>query len=250
MKTLRRAGLFIWLLILLPSLALIAQLAVPRVHKIFIVNVGPPAVSEAFERANIRTKEGETLERSTMVDEDVRNLYSTGYFYKIRVDETNTPEGIDLTYVLQGKPILSAITIVGNKRIKTSKLRKKVTSKIGQPLDQLKLFNDAQEMQKLYEKGGYQKTTVKYLPPAIDEQAGRGTVTFEIHEAPKVKIKDIVFVNATHFSQKTLRHVLKTRRRWWMSWLTGSGVVKEEQFEDDQQKLVERSEEHTSELQS
>src|SRR5262249_54054412 len=131
MKTPRRAGLFIWLLILLPSLALIAQLAGSRVHKIYVLNIGPPAVSEAFERANIRTKEGEVLERSTMVDEDVRNLYATGYFYKIRVDETNTSEGVDLTYVLQGKPILSAVTITGNKKIKTSKLRKKITSKIG-----------------------------------------------------------------------------------------------------------------------
>ena len=34
-------------------------------------------------------------------------------------------------------------------------------------------------------------------PPVIDEAAGRGTVTSSIHETPKVKIKDIIFVNAT-----------------------------------------------------
>jgi outer membrane protein insertion porin family len=239
MKHLRRAAKPAWLFICLLPLALLGQMLASRIHKIYVVNVGPPAVSEAFVRANIRSKEGQTLERSTMIDEDINNLYASGYFYKIRVDQTNTPDGLDLTYVLQGKPILSVITINGNKKFKTAKLRKKITSKIGQPLDLRKLFSDAQEIKKLYEKAGYQKTTVTVLPPAIDEQAGRGTVTFEIHETPKIKIKDIVFVGATHFDQKTLRHVLKTRRRWMFSWLTGSGVLKEDQFEDDKDKLLE-----------
>jgi len=33
--------------------------------------------------------------------------------------------------------------------------------------------------------------------------------------------------------------VLKTKRRWMFSWLTGSGVLKEEEFEDDKDTLVE-----------
>jgi outer membrane protein insertion porin family len=239
MKTFPRAGGLLWVLMALLPLAVWSQLLPPRIHKIFIFNVGPPAVSEAFVRANIRSKEGQPLERATTVDEDIKSLYATGYFYKIRVDETNTTQGVDLTYIIQGKPILTDIKIMGNKKLSTKKLRKKLTSKIGQPLDERKLFSDGQEMKKLYEKAGYQKTTVTVLPPAIDEQAGRGTVTFDIHESPKAKIKDVVFVNASHIKQKTLRHVLKTRRRWMFSWLTGSGVLKEDEFEDDQTKLVE-----------
>jgi outer membrane protein insertion porin family len=239
MKTFSRAGGVLRVLLLLLPLAVMGQLAAPRIHKIYIYNVGPPAVSESYIRANIRSKEGQPLERATTVDEDIKNLYGTGYFYKIRVDETNTVQGVDLTYIVQGKPILTAINIVGNKKLKTSKLKKKLTSKIGQPLDERKLFSDAQEMKKSYEKSGYQKTTVTVLPPAIDEQAGRGTVTFEIHETPKVKIKDVVFVNATHFKQRVLRHVLKTRRRWMFSWITGSGVLKEDEFDDDKDKLVD-----------
>ncbi len=75
-------------------------------------------------------------------------------------------------------------------------------------------------------------------PPVIDEAAGRGTVTFEIHETPRIKIKDIVFVNAT-LPQKSLRKVFKTRRHWMFSWLTGTGVLKEDEFDDDQDHLVE-----------
>ena len=56
---------------------------------------------------------------------------------------------------------------------------------------------------------------------------------------PKVKIKDIVFDGAHAFTQKQLRKVLKTRRRWWLSWLTGSGILKEDQFDDDKDTLIE-----------
>jgi outer membrane protein insertion porin family len=71
----------------------------PRIDKIVIRNVGPPAASETLIQANIRLKVGDPYVR-TSIDEDVRTLYSTGYFYNIRVGEERTPEGgVILTYV-------------------------------------------------------------------------------------------------------------------------------------------------------
>ncbi|MGA2749728.1 MAG: outer membrane protein assembly factor BamA [Verrucomicrobiota bacterium] len=226
-----------WLFVLAWLPAAWGQVAGPRVNKIIIRHVGPPAVSDDFIRANIRIKVGEPFTRIA-ADEDVRTLYGTGYFFKIQVTEDTTAEGVDLTYLVQGKPILTDIKIVGNKKVSLKKLKKKITSKVGQPLDERKIFDDAQAMRELYEKMGYQKTTVTAEPPVIDEMAGRGTVMFEIHETPKVRIKNVVFVNAT-LPQKQLRKVLKTRRRWMFSWLTGSGVLKEDQFDDDKEKLIE-----------
>lgn len=209
----------------------------PKVHKIIIRHIGPPAVSDDYIRANIRTKEGEPFARPT-VDQDIKNLYSTGYFFKIQVEEEPTPEGLDLTYDLQGKPVLTDIKIVGNKKMSLKKLRKKITSKIGKPLDERQLFEDAQAMQEVYEKAGYQKTTVVAEPPVIDEVAGRGTVTFRITETPKVRVVDVVFDGAHAFTQKKLRKAIKTRRHWMFSWITGSGVLKQDQFEDDKDSLV------------
>src|SRR5690606_38401620 len=147
--------------------------------------------------------------------------------------------GINLIYVVQGKPILSEIRIEGNDQYSRRKIMKKVTSKVGEPLDERKLFLDAQEIRKMYEKSGYQNTTVEYLPPNIDEAAGRGSVTFVIEEAPKIKIEDVEFIGAEAFKQKKLRKVIKTRRHWIFSWITGSGRLKEEEFQEDKQKLVD-----------
>src|ERR1043165_1136582 len=162
------------------------------IKKIELRHVGPPAASESLIRANIRVKEGDTYTR-TSVDDDVRSLYSTGFFYNIRVATEPAEGGINLIYVLQGKPIISEIRFEGNKEYSRKKLAKKVTSKVGDPLDERKVFLDAQELQKMYQKSGYQKTEVKGVARIENEAAGRGTVTFEIHEAPKVRISDVEF---------------------------------------------------------
>ena len=104
---------------------------------------------------------------------------------------------------------------------------KKLTSKTGEPLDERKLFNDAQEIKKMYQKTGYQKTEVRYLPPTIDEQAGRGTVIFEIKESPKVKIDRVEFVGAENFTQRKLRRTIKTRKHWMFSWIRPSPISAE-----------------------
>ena len=98
-------------------------------------------------------------------------------FLRFKSVMRSTPDGVDLTYAVQSKPILTELKIVGNKKMKTNKLMKKITSRVGQPLDERKLFDDAQEMQELYEKAGYQKTTVVAQPPVIDE-AGRARLGY------------------------------------------------------------------------
>ena len=50
---------------------------------------------------------------------------------------------------------MTDIKIEGNKKLSDSKIRKKITVKVGEPLDEQKLFTDAQEIKKLYEKYGY-----------------------------------------------------------------------------------------------
>jgi outer membrane protein insertion porin family len=207
------------------------------IKAIEIEHIGPPAASDALIRASIRARPGETYNR-TSVDDDVRSLYGTGYFYNIRVDEVPVDDGMKLVFRVQGKPTLTQIQFRGNTKYSNKKLLRKVTSKIGEPLDERKLFNDTQEILKLYQKAGYQRTQVKYVP-VIDANLGRGTVTFEITEAPKVKIDDVQFIGAQAFSQRKLRGVIKTRRHWMFSWLTGSGKLKDDVFAEDRQRLTE-----------
>ena len=215
-----------------------AQTVGLKIDRVDIKYVGPASVSEQFIRSNIRLKAGSTY-LANATESDIRDLYATGQFYNIRVGVDQAGDGgLIVTYIVQVRPRLSDIIIEGNKELSTSKIRKKITAKIGQPLDEQKLFTDSQEIEKLYEKYGYAGTKVKYSVD-VDESAGRGTATFHITETLKVKIVKIEFVGAAAFSQKELRKQLKTRQRWMFSWLTGSDLYKEDQFEDDKDALTQ-----------
>ena len=154
-----------------------SQTTGPKIDRVDIKFVGPASVSEQFIRANIRVKAGDIYLPDSTQD-DVHSLYGTGQFYNIRVTTDQADDGgVILTYIVQARPRITEIKIEGNKKLSDSKLRKKITVKVGEPLDEQKLFTDVQEMKKLYEKYGYPDTQVKYVLD-IDESAGRGTRHF------------------------------------------------------------------------
>ena len=214
-----------------------AQFAPLKVVRIDIKHIGPPAVSDDLIRSNLRVKLGDSYLRAA-VDDDVRNLYATGFFYNIQVVADDTKDGAILTYKVQGKPRLTEIKFHGNTKYKDAKLLKKISSKTGEPLDERKLFTDTQTIEQLYQKSGYPHTLAKYVLN-IDENAGRGTATFQITESAKVRIIEVDFVGAKAFTVKKLRKTIKTRKHWMFSWITGSGVFKEDQFDEDKEKLAE-----------
>jgi outer membrane protein insertion porin family len=239
MNYLKRQGSLLGLLVLFCLLpGAYAQLGQEKVAGIVVTNFGPKVASDEFVRGNIHVKAGDVYVRSS-IDQDVLNLYKTGFFSNIRVTDQHTSDGVILTYLLQGKLRITAVNIHGNTKVSTRNLMKKITSKKGDPLDERKLFNDCLEMQKLYEKKGYQHTVVKYEEGNFDYLAGVATVDFQVIESPKIRIVDVVFDGAKAFKQGKLRHVIKTRRHWWLSWLTRSGVYKEDQFADDKDTLAD-----------
>ncbi len=214
-----------------------AQSTGPKIDRVEIKFVGPASVSEDFIRSNIRLKPGASFVPGATQD-DVHSLYGTGQFYNIRVAVDQADGGVVLTYIIQARPRITDIKLEGNDELSESKLKKKITVKVGEPLDEQKLFSNVQEMKKLYEEYGLPDTKIKYVLN-IEEATGHGTVTFQVEESPKVKITDVSFAGTTAFPQKTLRKEIKTRKRWAFSWLTGSGYFKQDEFDSDREDLAD-----------
>lgn len=233
----------IWLLLGGAQLAW-AQPAGPKVDRVDIKYVGPESVSQAFIRANLSLKAGDIYRldangHNTQTEQDIHSLYATDQFSNIRVKvDPQDDGGVVVTYTVQARLRITDVKISGNKELSDSKIRKKITVKTGQPLVEQKLFSDVQEIKKLYEKYGYPDTQVKYVFDTYDETAGRASVTFQIVESKKIKVTEVEFIGATNFTQKVLRKQIKTRRHWMWSWLTGSGVFKEDVFDDDKDALT------------
>jgi outer membrane protein insertion porin family len=228
----------IWLLLGCAQLAW-SQTTGPKIDRVDIKFAGPDSVSEQFIRSNIRVRAGD-IYRPSSTQDDIHSLYATGKFYNIRVSAESADDGgVNLTFIVQARPVIIGIKLEGNKKLSDSKLKKKITVKVGDRLDEQKLFTDVQEIKKLYEKYGYPDAQVKYYFDTMDEAAGRASVTFQIVEPQKIRITDVEFVGAMNFPEKELRKQIKTRRHWMFSWITGSGVFKQDDFDDDKDTLTD-----------
>jgi outer membrane protein insertion porin family len=218
--------------------AALAQSQGPKIDRVDVKFIGPASVSEQLVRSNIRLKEGATY-LPNLTQQDIHLLYGTGQFYNIRAQVDQADDGgVVLTYVVQVRPRITEIRFEGNKKLSDSKLKKKLTFKVGEALDEQKVFTDVQEIRKLYEKSGLSDTRVKYVLN-IEELTGHGVVIFHIEESPKVKIKDVEFLGDNSFKQKKLRAALQVRRRWAFSWLTGSGYFQQDDFDGDRDRLAD-----------
>ena len=232
-------------LLLLSSGPVRGQIAGPipkasPVQKITLQHVGQAAASDALIRANIRLRLGDPYSRKAS-DDDIHNLRNTGFFENVYVTEKQVAGGVEVTYTLVGKPVVTEILFEGNtggRKFRESKLRKKIRSRTGETLSRPRIFSDTRAILKEYQKGGYHQARVEY-EVRHDEALGQAAVVFQVDPGRKVKIDDIVFENAVAFSQRELRKVFKTRRRWWMSWLTGSGKFETDQWDEDLEMLTQ-----------
>ncbi|HEX2854002.1 MAG TPA: outer membrane protein assembly factor BamA, partial [Opitutaceae bacterium] len=208
-----------------------------RVGTITIKFVGTANVNEQVVRANMQVREGGDLDQ-TMLDRDIKSLYRTGLFEFINVSQEPLDDGKTLNLVVEVTPKFRvfAIRFEGNKRVRTSRLEKEAKTKPNFALDERQVKDDSEKIREYYQKSGFNQVSVSYSIER-DRVGGFGTIIFKIREGEKVKIRDIRFTGNAHVKAKKLKKEMETKRWWVFSWLTGSGRLKDEQFEDDLDKL-------------
>jgi outer membrane protein insertion porin family len=205
------------------------------VKEVEIRHVGPVPISDSVILANIQTKAGQQTTR-TALGQDVRSLYATGYFTNVHVAQEDVEGGVKVLFTVQGKAKIKEIIVQGNEKIKASKIRKEMELKVGEPLDERKVVLGQKKIEEYYEKAGYEQAKIRY-DISIDQQTGQGVVTFHITEGPRVAIIDITFTGNDHYKKEKLQKQMKTKRKWWLSWIVRTNVMKKEQWQDDLEAL-------------
>ena len=212
------------------------QQPVYKVGTLTIRFVGTANVNEQVVRANMQIKEGGDVD-DTVIDRDIRTLYKTGLFEFIEIKREILPGNvINLVVEVTPKYRVLAIRYEGNKKVKSTRLQKEIQTKTNAALDERLVKEDAEKIRDYYQKTGYNQVQVT---SSIERNSstGFGTVIFAIREGNRVKIGDIRFTGNTHIKTKTLRKEMDTKRWWMFSWLTGGGRFKDDQFDDDLDKV-------------
>jgi outer membrane protein insertion porin family len=232
--------LFLLLLITgIPCLSFSAQTQSPSiVEKIQIEFKGKQTVSKQAIMAHIQTREGMKLNQYH-IDRSIRSLYTTKLFENIEVKVTESPADaqVKLTFILHPKYPISEIHFTGNKKIKNRHLIDLIESKPNNLLDELTLKKDRRNIIQYYQKKGYLNTQVEYITAPDHNNTGT-TVTFNINEDKKIKIKDIQFQGNENIPSKKLLKQMKTKKyNPLLSWITHTGRFNQKILDDDLETL-------------
>jgi outer membrane protein insertion porin family len=203
----------------------------PIVRAIDIQYIGPKTVSTSVILSNMRTTVGEVYSAAS-VEEDVRNLYATGFFTNLAIKDEPMGDGVKVNVIVQPKPLVKQVVINGAKKIKLTRVKKEIKTKIGEPLSEQQISEDADKIKDLYLGKGYDQVQVSYKIDT-NEEFGRSVVTFNISEGERAFVTAVNFVGNDHLTSKELRKVMKTKKKDIISFIDKSGLYKEDQFRQD-----------------
>lgn len=189
--------------------------------------VGARKVEEATVRFKLKTRVGDAYSPE-VVREDIKALYSLGYFEDIVVQADIFEGGLKLSFVLQEKPSIQSIKIVGAKKLAPDKVKGKIDLVEGAIVPPGALSKNADKIRLFYEDEGYYQARVEGREERISAQ--EVTVTFEIVEGDKFDVGEIRIVGNKYLKEKDIKGKLQTSEVFL--WFFG-GTLKREELKRD-----------------
>ncbi|MDW8066058.1 MAG: outer membrane protein assembly factor BamA [Aquificaceae bacterium] len=175
-----------------------------------------------------------------LVRESIRRMYRTGFFDEVEVYEERVGEQVNLTYKVKDLPVIYKIEFVGNRKIKSDELEKKIgieaevgkidpeeltkgiTSapaieerieiqrrlKLGRVLTREELEFIRRKIIEAYAKEGYPKVQVSY---ELVPKKGASKVVYTIVEGQPEFVGSISFIGNKSFSKGKLLGLMETK---------------------------------------
>ncbi len=209
------------------------EAAAPLVVEVRVA--GQRRVEESAIRIHLSQKSGVALQDS-VVDADIKAVYRMGFFETVWVTTEAAPGGVALMYHVTERPYIAAIVFKGNDNVDVKDLEAVVGVRPRTVFDPQKAWDGVREAKKTYAGEGYPDAEIDYTLD-VDEE-GLATVNYHIVEGNKVLVKDIRFEGVKAFGKRKLRGVMTTRRKWMFSWISGAGILKQEELKTDVERLT------------
>ena len=203
----------------------------PAVKDIAVESVGAPSISKERVLANLATKIGQPYSERA-AEQDIRALYATGGVSNVRIFAEPLGDGVKVTVLLQGRPVIEEILIEGADQIPLNRVRREIGTKVGDVVTEEKIEDDRQKIIKLYEDRNYSEIDVQYKIQEIPGK-NRSKVIYSINEGPKLVVKRITFIGNESVLAKDIRKVMKTKPEDILSFVTKSGRLVPSQVEED-----------------
>ncbi|MEK6582688.1 MAG: outer membrane protein assembly factor BamA [Nitrospirota bacterium] len=195
---------------------------------------GLKRIEEGAVKSRITHKTGEPM-ASEKTANDIKNIYKMGYFDDVKVEIEPLEGGVKLIYLIKEKPSIIKIDFQGNKEFDDEKLKEKITITSNSIADIVLIQDNADKLHAFYEEEGYWLSAI--VPVVNKTSDDEVSLTYQIEEGPKVKIKDIILEGNKAMSTKEIKKVMKTDTWWLFSFMTSSGYYKKDEMNSDLGKI-------------
>ena len=222
------------------SLALAAALAGPvsaqSIEAFTVSDIrveGLQRISAGTVYSYLPVEKGETM-TSSQSAAAIRALYKTGFFTDVKLER----QGDILVITVKERPAINAVTLIGNKDIKTEELEKglkNVGIAEGETYNPVNLDRVTQELNRQYNNRGKYNATV--VPEVADLDRNRVNVVLKITEGKATKIRDINLVGNEKFTDAELRESWESGTSNWLSWYRRDDQYSREKLSGDLEKL-------------
>lgn len=162
------------------------------------------------------------------INEEIKRIWEMGYFSDVQA----FMEGNVLVFSVVEKPRIDNIIVEGAKEIDQEDVLSAMGTRTGSVLNEQMLSDDLQKITELYRKEGYYLAETDYR---LEERSGgHGAVlVITVNEGNKLYIKEVIINGLKDIDRDDLDDYMALRPRNILSWMSGSGVLKDEYLERD-----------------
>ncbi|MFI5340286.1 MAG: outer membrane protein assembly factor BamA [Candidatus Methylomirabilales bacterium] len=189
--------------------------------------VGARKVEEATVRFKLKSRAGDPYSPEG-VREDIKALYSLGFFEDIVVQADIFEGGLKLTFVLHEKPSIQSIRFVGNRKLTTDKVKAKIDLVEGGIIPPGTLAKNSDKIRLFYEEEGYYQAKVEGVEDRISPQ--EVNVTFNIVEGDKFDVGEIRIIGNRYLKEKDIKGKMQTSELYLFFF---GGTLKREELRRD-----------------
>lgn len=183
----------------------------------------------------IKTKPGNKYDPAQL-REDLKAIYSMGYFNDVEIDVTDTGSGKNIIFRVVEKPVIKAVLFEGIDELKEEDVKGAANIKEQFILNPSKIAEGKEAILELYKTKGYYNSQVTTSISYPDDQGA--VVEFKIDEGKKIYIKEISVEGNEAFDDDEILDQIDTGERWFLSWLTEDGLLDMNRIKQDTQKII------------
>ncbi len=197
---------------------------------------GNVRVEEDAIRVHLRSRPDAVFDQDVL-DSDIRAVYAMGFFDQVDADVTPVGNNkVDVVFRVKERPLVRTVKVEGAKKIKREEVEGALKIRPHTILDPEKMRQGIEAAKKLYVEKSYLDAEIT----ARTEPVGDGEVDlfYTVDEKQPVRVTDVEFEGNKAFSDRELRGVMQTRRKWLFSFVTGSGVLNKDVLRTDMERLT------------